>query len=111
MATLVPSSRRCYVPAEGGEDIAYIFTNRLGCSRLAAAELAIHPRSGIACPTLKIDIVTLFPQVCVAPLGESIMGRAQAQGLLDLTIHDLRPFGTGSYRKCDDIPYGGGQGM
>ncbi len=39
------------------------------------------------------------------------MGRAQAQGLLELNIHDLRPFGTGSYRKCDDIPYGGGQGM
>jgi len=60
---------------------------------------------------VKIDIVTLFPQVCAAPLGESIMGRAQAQGLLELTIHDLRHFGIGSYRKCDDIPYGGGQGM
>lgn len=39
------------------------------------------------------------------------MGRAQAQGLLNLEVHDLRPFGTGRYRKCDDIPYGGGQGM
>lgn len=60
---------------------------------------------------MKIDIVTLFPEVCSAPLGESIMGRAQEKGALDLAIHDLRQFGEGNYRKCDDLPYGGGQGM
>ncbi len=60
---------------------------------------------------MKIDIVTLFPQVCAVPLGESIMGRAQAHGALELAIHDLRPFGIGRHRKCDDVPYGGGQGM
>lgn len=60
---------------------------------------------------MKIDIVTLFPEVCSVPLGESIMGRAQEKGLLELNVHDLRPFGLGNYRKCDDEPYGGGQGM
>ncbi len=39
------------------------------------------------------------------------MGRAQKSGRLNLTVHDLRLSGLGSYRKCDDIPYGGGQGM
>ena len=60
---------------------------------------------------VKIDIVTLFPEMCSVPLGESMMGRAQASGLLELAVHDLREFGVGKHRRVDDIPYGGGQGM
>ena len=60
---------------------------------------------------MRIDIVTLFPEICLAPLRESMMGRAQTQGLLELHAHDLRAHGKGKYRQVDDEPYGGGPGM
>ncbi|HEX2749833.1 MAG TPA: tRNA (guanosine(37)-N1)-methyltransferase TrmD [Verrucomicrobiales bacterium] len=60
---------------------------------------------------MKIDIVTIFPAMCLAPLGESIMGRAQEKGLLQLAVHDLRQWSTDKHRRVDDEPYGGGQGM
>ena len=60
---------------------------------------------------MKIDIVTIFPAMCAAPLGESIMGRAQEKGLLQLAVHDLRQWSTDKHRRVDDEPYGGGQGM
>jgi tRNA (guanine37-N1)-methyltransferase len=61
--------------------------------------------------SMKIDIVTLFPEMCRAPLQESIMGRAQEKGLLQLAVHDLRQWSTDKHRRVDDEPYGGGQGM
>lgn len=60
---------------------------------------------------MKIDILTIFPEMCRAPLGESIMGRAQEKGLLQLAVHDLRQWSTDKHRRVDDVPYGGGQGM
>lgn len=60
---------------------------------------------------MRIDIVTIFPEMCRAPLGESIMGRAQEKGLLQLAVHDLRQWSTDKHRRVDDVPYGGGQGM
>lgn len=60
---------------------------------------------------MTVDIITIFPEMCRVPLGESIMGRAQASGLLTLRVHDLRDYTTDRYRKVDDEPYGGGQGM
>ncbi len=60
---------------------------------------------------MKIDIVTIFPEMCLAPLGESIMGRAREKGLLELAVHDLRQWSTDRHRRVDDEPYGGGQGM
>ena len=45
------------------------------------------------------------------PLTESILGRARAQGFLDLHFHDLRDYGLGAHRQVDDSPYGGGAGM
>lgn len=60
---------------------------------------------------MKIDIITIFPEMCRAPLGESIMGRAQEKGLLQLAVHDLRQWSTDKHRRVDDMPYGGGQGM
>ena len=60
---------------------------------------------------MKIDIVTIFPEMCRAPLGESIMGRAQEKGLLQLAVHDLRQWSADRHRRVDDTPYGGGQGM
>jgi tRNA (guanine37-N1)-methyltransferase len=60
---------------------------------------------------MKIDIVTLFPEMCLGPLSASIMGRAREKGLLRLAIHDLRDWSTDKHRRVDDEPYGGGQGM
>lgn len=60
---------------------------------------------------MKIDIITIFPEMCAAPLGQSIMGRAQEKGLLELKVHDLRDWATDRHRRVDDEPYGGGQGM
>ena len=60
---------------------------------------------------MKIDIITIFPVMCAAPLGQSMMGRAQEKGLLDLKVHDLRDWATDRHRRVDDEPYGGGQGM
>lgn len=60
---------------------------------------------------MKIDIVTLFPEMCRAPLGESMMKRAQENGALDLRIHNLRDWTTDKHHVVDDAPFGGGQGM
>jgi tRNA (guanine37-N1)-methyltransferase len=60
---------------------------------------------------MRIDILTLFPEVCRAPLNESMMKRAQTGGALDLRIHNLRDWTTDKHRMADDAPFGGGQGM
>jgi tRNA (guanine37-N1)-methyltransferase len=60
---------------------------------------------------VKIDILTLFPEVCRAPLSESMMKRAQESGMLDLRIHNLRDWTTDKHHVVDDAPFGGGQGM
>jgi tRNA (guanine37-N1)-methyltransferase len=60
---------------------------------------------------VKIDILTLFPDICRVPLGESIMKRAQENGIIDLRIHNLRDWTTDKHHIVDDAPFGGGQGM
>jgi tRNA (guanine37-N1)-methyltransferase len=60
---------------------------------------------------MRIDILTLFPEICRAPLGESMMKRAQTAGALDLRIHNIRDWTTDKHRIVDDAPFGGGQGM
>ena len=60
---------------------------------------------------VKIDILTLFPEVCRAPLSESMMKRAQESGAVDLHIHNLRDWTTDKHHVVDDAPFGGGQGM
>src|ERR1700710_500223 len=60
---------------------------------------------------MRIDILTLFPEICRAPLNESIMKRAQTSGALDLRIHNLRDWTTDKHHVVDDAPFGGGQGM
>ncbi len=60
---------------------------------------------------MRVDIVTLFPEVCRAPLGESMMGRAQETGALTLGVHNLRDWTGGNHHLVDDAPFGGGQGM
>ena len=60
---------------------------------------------------MKIDIVTLFPGIVEAPLGESIVARARARGVVEIAVHDLRRFATGKHRVTDEPPFGGGGGM
>jgi tRNA (guanine37-N1)-methyltransferase len=60
---------------------------------------------------MKIDIVTLFPEICRGPLSESIMKRAQKNGIVDLHIHNLRDWTMDKHHVADDAPFGGGQGM
>src|SRR5438105_2103036 len=60
---------------------------------------------------MRIDIITLFPDICRAPLNESMMKRAQENGALDLHIHNLRDWTSDKHRVVDDAPFGGGQGM
>ena len=60
---------------------------------------------------MRIEIITLFPEICRAPLNESIMKRAQENGALDLQIHNLRDWTNDKHHVVDDAPFGGGQGM
>ena len=60
---------------------------------------------------MRIDIVTLFPEICRAPLSESMMKRAQEKRIVDLHIHNLRDWTTDKHHIVDDAPFGGGQGM
>ena len=60
---------------------------------------------------VRVDIITLFPEICRAPLGESMMGRAQETGALELKIHNLRDWTSDRHHVIDDAPFGGGQGM
>ncbi len=62
-------------------------------------------------PALRIEVVTLFPELFDLPLKVSIIGRAIERGLLSVTAHDLRQHGIGRHRSVDDYPYGGGAGM
>jgi tRNA (guanine37-N1)-methyltransferase len=60
---------------------------------------------------MRIDILTLFPEMFASPLGYSILKRAQDQGLVSISLTNIRDFAADRYRKVDDSPYGGGPGM
>ncbi|MDA0766517.1 MAG: tRNA (guanosine(37)-N1)-methyltransferase TrmD [Verrucomicrobia bacterium] len=60
---------------------------------------------------MTISILTLFPEIALAPLGESIIKRAREAGLVEIRAHQLRDWATGKHRKTDDYLCGGGQGM
>src|SRR5688572_31042588 len=60
---------------------------------------------------MRVDVVTIFPEMVRAPLAEGIVGRAIGKGLLDVRVHDLRDFTTDRHRVVDDMPFGGGPGM
>jgi tRNA (guanine37-N1)-methyltransferase len=60
---------------------------------------------------MRIEILTIFPEYFRTPLQESLLGKAVAGGLLEVTVTDLRGFALDKHRKVDDEPYGGGAGM
>lgn len=59
---------------------------------------------------MKIDILTLFPEM-FAPLKESVVGRAQKEGKVEIAVHNIRDYTEDKHNKCDDYPFGGGAGM
>lgn len=60
---------------------------------------------------MKIDVLTLFPEMIKGPMSHSIMKRAQERDLIDINIINFRDYGQGKHKLVDDIPYGGGAGM
>ncbi len=60
---------------------------------------------------MKINIMTLFPEMCEAVLSESIIGRAREKGLVKINCINIRDFTVDKHRRVDDAPYGGGMGM
>lgn len=60
---------------------------------------------------MRFDILTLFPELINSVLGESIIGRAQGNGIISVFAHNIRDYTTNKHRKVDDTPYGGGKGM
>jgi tRNA (guanine37-N1)-methyltransferase len=60
---------------------------------------------------VRVDVFTLFPDVVDAYFDASLIGKARAEGVLDVRVHDLRSHATGVHRAVDDAPYGGGAGV
>ncbi len=60
---------------------------------------------------MRFDVLTLFPEMVKGVLSESIIGRAQSGGLIEVKCHNIRDFTLDKHRKTDDTPYGGGVGM
>lgn len=60
---------------------------------------------------MRFDILTLFPAMVESVLSESIIGRAQKNGILEVHAHNIRDYSENKHRRVDDTPYGGGRGM
>lgn len=60
---------------------------------------------------MRIDILTLFPDMCEAVLSESIIGRARENGCVEINCHNIRDYTKDRHNRVDDAPYGGGTGM
>lgn len=60
---------------------------------------------------MRIDILTLFPEMCLGVLGESIIGRARENGLVEIGCKNIRDYTLDKHNRVDDSPYGGGTGM
>ncbi|MBN2143778.1 MAG: tRNA (guanosine(37)-N1)-methyltransferase TrmD [Candidatus Aureabacteria bacterium] len=60
---------------------------------------------------MKIDVLTLFPEIILGPASQSILKRSQESGLLNLNVVNIRDFAFDKHKKVDELPYGGGPGM
>ncbi len=60
---------------------------------------------------MRIDILSLFPEMFISPFNESIIKRAQEKGLLEINLINIRDFAPGKHQQVDDYPFGGGAGM
>ena len=73
--------------------------------------VCLSPPSPDSSIDMRFDVMTLFPEMVERTLGESIIGRAQNAGIIEVKCHNIRDFSTDKHRKTDDTPYGGGMGM
>ncbi len=60
---------------------------------------------------MRIDIITVLPELLESPLNHSILKRAQQKGVLEVQVHALREYAAGKHKQVDDYPFGGGAGM
>ena len=60
---------------------------------------------------MRIDVITVLPELLESPLNHSIVKRAKDKGLAEIHLHNLRDFAENKYKQVDDYPYGGGAGM
>ncbi len=60
---------------------------------------------------MRIDVFTIFPGILLSPLRESLLGRAIAEGIVDVHVHDIRGFAADAHHQVDDESFGGGPGM
>jgi tRNA (guanine37-N1)-methyltransferase len=60
---------------------------------------------------MRIDILTILPQLLESPFSDSILKRAQTKGLVEVNLHDIRAYSTNKHKKVDDYAFGGGAGM
>lgn len=60
---------------------------------------------------MKIDVLTLFPEMFPGVLGASMLGRAQEKGILEFNLHNIRDYSESKHKNTDDYPFGGGAGM
>ena len=60
---------------------------------------------------MRIDILTLFPEMCETVMSESIIGRARKAAKVEIVVTNIRDFAGNKHNKVDDMPYGGGMGM
>ncbi|HHW46348.1 MAG TPA: tRNA (guanosine(37)-N1)-methyltransferase TrmD [Clostridiales bacterium] len=60
---------------------------------------------------MRIDVLTLFPEMCESVLSESIIGKARQAGLIRIYCHNIRDYTKDKHKRVDDAPYGGGMGM
>lgn len=74
--------------------------------------MAVDPNRGhVSLQVVRIDIITIFPEILQGPLRGSLLGKAIDAGVLDVRVHDLRDSATDKHRQVDDEAYGGGPGM
>ena len=82
---------------------------------IAAKRIVVTPPEGLLEVNgewrMKIDVVTIFPEMVEAALAPGVVGRARQAGVLDIVVHNLRDFTTDRHRVVDDVPFGGGPGM
>ncbi len=76
---------------------------------LCTADFPVPPRLYLC--IMRIDVITVLPELLESPLSHSIMKRAQSKGLLEVHIHNLRQWAVNEYGQVDDYQYGGGAGM
>jgi tRNA (guanine37-N1)-methyltransferase len=74
-------------------------------------QLAVHGSSFLFGIFMRIDIISVQPNLLESPFSHSIMKRAQQKGLLEVVVHDLREYGIGKHKQVDDYQFGGGAGM